>query len=212
MVFAIAVVLVGMLFSLGRINEIEQGLQITGMLSTNETGKGSLSASVATSTTISLPTATINFGSLQPGEWNSSENSSITVGGAGYNTTNVTSNLTVQNDGSVNVDIEVYADDQATAGNGNFSGTSGCITNNNCMMVRCGHVINRNTTGGDCTDAASDPTAYTALPTAAGTTFVSNLNFSDTDDEAYIFVNVTVPEDEHAVSFSQTITFAASAS
>ena len=52
---------------------------------------------------------------------------------------------------------------------------------------------------------------YIALPKAAGTEFVSDLNFTDTDDEAFIVVNVTIPEDEHAGAFTQTLTFTAAA-
>ncbi len=211
-VLVIAVVFVGMVFSLNRIGEIETGLGITGMLATNNTGTATLSATVASSTAISLPVSAIDLGSLQPGEWNSSENSTYTHGGPfdtdRYNTSNITENITIQNDGSINVDIEIYMEEQVTAGNGNFSGTAGCITTNNCFMIRCANVINMNSTGGNCTTPQH---AYIALPKAAGTEFVSDLNFTDTDDEAFIVVNVTIPEDEHAGAFTQTLTFTAAA-
>jgi hypothetical protein len=210
---AISVVFVGMVFSLNKISEIEGTMAITGMLATASIGNATLTASVTSVTAISVPVSTINLGSLEPGQWNASENASYSHSGAidgtdQWNSSNVTANITIQNDGSTNIDLEIYADDQATAGDGNFSGTAGCKTDNSCMMVRCGNVQNLNLTGGNCTQGKE---VYTALPTAAGTEYVSNLNFTDTEDEAFIFVNVTVPEDEFSGSFTQTITFAATA-
>ncbi len=208
---AIAVVFTGMFFSLSSINDLEKGMVITGMLSTVTASNATLTAEVPSTATISLPVSTVSLGGLQPGEWNSSENS--TIGGAtsplaAWNNSNVTSNITIQNDGSSNVDIEIYATDQAAAGRGNFTGTSGCITANTCVKIRCGNMMNLNTTGGNCTTAKR---SYAVLPNAAGTKFVDVLNFSDTNDEAYIFVNVTIPEDEHARSFTQSITIVAAA-
>ncbi len=213
-VFAIAVVFAGMVFNLNRINEIETGMGITGMLSTSSTGTATLTASVASSTTISLVKSTINLGSLQPGEWNSSENSSYTHSGtaamANWNSTNCTENITIQNDGSIQVDVEAYSGDQPTAGKGNFTGVGGCMTTNTCMMVRCAWVMANGTRGGNCTDAFK---YYTALPVASGAAseIVRGLNYSDANDEAFIFFNVTVPEDEHARVFSMSVTFAATA-
>ncbi len=211
----IAVVFAGMFFSLSKITEIETGLQITGMLSTATIGNATLTATVESSLSISVPVSSIALGSLEPGQWNSSENSSLTHDGVNHatrwNHTNVTSNITIQNDGSALIDIEIYDTDQSAAGMGPFSGTSGCASDNTCFYVRCGHVQDRNETGGDCTDP-TQPTSYTVLPDSAGTAYISHLNFTDSVDEAFIFVNVTIPEDEHAASLTETITFAAVAS
>ena len=210
-VVGIAVVFVGMFFSLSKITEIEDGMTITGMLSTNSTGLGTLTAEVQASTQISVPLSTVALGSLEPGTWNSSENASLTHGGGstmdGWNNTNVTSNFTVQNDGSTLVDIEIYDTGQSAAGMGPFTGTTGCAADNTCFYVRCSWVDSKNTTGGDCTDSANQ--AYAVLPDAAGTAFASNLNFSDTNDQAYFLINATVPEDERAGDLTETITFAA---
>ena len=75
-VMAISVVFVGMVFSLNKISEIEGTMAITGMLATASIGNATLTASVTSVTAISVPVSTINLGSLEPGQWNASENSS----------------------------------------------------------------------------------------------------------------------------------------
>ncbi len=216
-VMAISVVFVGMVFSLNKISEIEGTMAITGMLATASIGNATLTASVTSVTAISVPVSTINLGSLEPGQWNASENSSYSHGTSEYedthyNNTNVTSNFTVQNDGSVPIDIEVYDQNQTSdaSGAGPFSGTGGCAATNTCYKVRCLTVQDNGTGGSQCVNGKQDN--YIQMPIAAGTEFVVKLNYTDATDEAFFAINLTIPTDEPTRTLSQQITFAASAS
>ncbi len=202
------VIVAGTLFSLNKINMIENRMPFTGAAT------GTLSITVSSTTFITITAGTISLGLIAPGSWNSSENA--TLGGStdpmsAWNNTNITSNFTVQNDGSVPIDLEIFERNQTsdTAGKGAFKGTTGCITANTCFMIRCLTMQNNGTSGTKCVDGKG---TYTAVPVAAGTEFANLLNYTDTLDEAYFGVNLTVPTDEPAGNHTYKITFAATAS
>ncbi|MDP7323211.1 MAG: hypothetical protein QF632_00455 [Candidatus Woesearchaeota archaeon] len=211
LVLTIVTVFAGTLFSLYRIDTIEGSMaSVTGAA----TGTVSLSVSSTTFITIS---GTIDLGAIEPGQWNASENSSYSHGTSEYedthyNNTNVTSNFTVQNDGSVPIDIEVYDQNQTSdaSGAGPFSGTGGCAATNTCYKVRCLTVQDNGTGGSQCVNGKQDN--YIQMPIAAGTEFVVKLNYTDATDEAFFAINLTIPTDEPTRTLSQQITFAASAS
>lgn len=204
LVLTALVIVAGTFFSLNKISVIKKGVPITGAAT------GTVSVTVASTTYITVSGA-ISLGALEPGSWNSSENSSYFGGGGNWNNTNVTANFTVKNDGSVPINIEVYDFNQtaATAGRGAFIGSSGCVAANTCYMVRCGYVDNNGSSGTQCNDGKG---TYTAVPVTAGTTFATKVNYTDTKDKAYFFINLSVPNDEPPINLTQTLTFAASAS
>tara|TARA_Y100000310_G_scaffold263034_1_gene272917 strand:+ start:3547 stop:4209 length:663 start_codon:yes stop_codon:yes gene_type:complete len=202
------VIVVGTLISLYRIDLLDQTVPVTGAVT------GSVDVTISSTTFITI-SGTIDFGTLSPGTWNSSENASLTEGGVNHldhwNNTNVTSNFTVQNDGSVPIDIEIYDQNQTsdTAGNAGFTGTTGCITTNTCYYVRCATVEDNGTGGSKCADARG---VYTAMPLSAGTVFAESVNYTDSKDQAFFLINLTVPSDNAPQNITQQITFSAAAS
>jgi len=209
LVLTAIVIVVGTVFSLYRINSLEDSIGITGAA----TGTVSLTVSSTAYITVS---GSIDLGAIEPGEWNSSENASYTHGAAetndGWNDTNITSNFTVQNDGSVPIDIEIYDENQTgnTPGKGPFTGTGGCIPGATCYRVRCLTVENNGTAGTKCSDGKQNN--YTAMPVESGTNFAEFVNYTDSKDQAFFAINLTIPSDESTLTLSQSITFAGSAS
>tara|TARA_Y100000310_G_C20657186_1_gene802589 strand:+ start:96 stop:758 length:663 start_codon:yes stop_codon:yes gene_type:complete len=206
----VIVIVVGTMFSVYRINLIEGSISdVTGAAT------GTVDVTVATTTFITISN-TIDLGAIEPGSWNASENSSYTEGGAettaGWNSTNVTSNFTVQNDGSVPLDIEIYDENQTgdAIGKGPFLGSTGCIADSpaTCYMVRCALVEDNGSAGTQCTDGNE---TYTQMQVAAGHAFVTNLNYTDSKDQAFFLINLTIPSDEAVLTITNSITFAGSA-
>ncbi len=209
LVLTIIIILTGTLLSLYRINSIESSLSgVTGAAT------GTLSLTIASTTYVTV-TGAVALGSLVPGSWNSSDNGTYATKQSFDYATNPNcskDNFTIQNDGSVPVDIEIYDSGQANQGDGGFTGTSGCMADSpkSCLKAKCAKVQGEGSAGTVC---ASGRDAYYSLPKdATDTAFITKLNYTDSKDEAYVYVNLTIPLDEPAGSVSRTITFVAAAS
>jgi hypothetical protein len=179
--FSITISIFGTLISLNEIGSI-QGGGITGLLVYNETGYGTLLATIPGVNFINVSDNSVNLGSIQPGLSNNSETKSDW--------------FVIQNDGTQAIDVQIYDDSQSTAGDGVFLGTTGCLASNNCVQVNC--------TGNQ---SGACVTGWTALPSGAGTAIITNLNQTDSKDQFNVSINVTIPDDEPAQSYSETITF-----
>jgi len=209
LVLAIIVILAGTLLSLYRISSIESSLTgVTGAAT------GTVSLTIASTTYITV-TGAVALGALVPGSWNASDNGTYATKQSfdyGTNPNCSKDNFTVQNDGSVPIDIDIYDSGQANQGDGGFTGSTGCMADSpkSCLKAKCAKVQGEGNGGSGC---ASGRDAYYSLPKdATDTAFISKLNYTDSKDEAYVYMNLTIPTDEPAGSVSRTITFAAAAS
>lgn len=153
------------------------GSGVTGYASS--TGVGVTNVTVSEVTYINVTDNFIELGILEPGSTNNSEN--------------VNDFFTVQNDGSININISVY---DATSP---FSGTGCSATPNSCYQVH-----------GNSSDGSIDA-AYTNVPSGAGTQHLlcHDVPFADGGDECVIGVQMTIPVDEPSGTKTSTMTIVA---
>ncbi len=187
---AIVVSVAGTLVSLNKLSQFS-GYGLTGMISNVDSGTATANLTIASSNWINVSDTIIELGTIDVGKWNDSDT--------------VEDWWVVQNDGSVNISIEIYnASYQSAKGAGPFTGLGGCMDDNSCFMVRC-----KNSTypQADCN------TTFGRLNSAAGQiAVITDLSNLEDNDIAYFGVNVTVPESEPAGLKTQTVMFKASAS
>jgi len=197
-VVAIVVSVFGTLLSLSKLNEFGGAEGITGMFSATATGGANLSVTETVSIQIIAIGADTNLSLIQLGTLN-------------INATTASDDVNdwwkVENDGSVNVSIEITSYTVAGGGNPYGSGTykgnqgfgpftttsidsTGCVNPSTlihtCFQVKC----NGTDTGGNCTNI------YYPLDNQTGglnRKLVYDLSFVDTSDTAVFGVNVTVP-------------------
>lgn len=152
------------------------GPGVTGYAS--NTGTGVTNVSVVEATYINVTDNFIDLGVLQPGQTNNSEIANDF--------------FTVQNDGTVNINISVYDSSGSP-----FSGT-GCSTiPNSCYQVH-----------GNASQSGGINAVYTNVPAAAGSQHkvCNDIAFSDATDECTIGVKMTIPTDEPAGQKTTTMT------
>ena len=166
----IVTVLVAMGILVGVVMILDTG--ITGKPIANVTTQnGTLDVSVAGNVIISLPDNAIDLGTLDLGETK--------------NSTEVNDFFTVQNDGSVNIDLAVYADDSpfdSTTGGADTLPTSNFQVYANASATQSG-------TANGALQSVNSTVAYAV-------TVVTGLDAADSTDLATIGVSVTVPGDE----------------
>ena len=156
---------------------------ISGWATTTPTGVANVT--VPSKTYISLPVAAIDFGVLDVNLNNDTTDDSPLP-------------FTLQNDGTVNVNVTVGASDM-------FSGTGGANPSGYYQFKseenEVGSVINTTT------DLIS---LYTNMPaTGSPERVVGRLKYQDADDSIKVHINVTVPGDEPAGGKTSTVTFTA---
>jgi hypothetical protein len=166
-----------LLFNLGLFGM--PGIPITGQVA------GTAQVEVSAMTTISLPTSTVNFGSLN--------NNNVT------NTTSLSPYpFVLRNDGNVNVNVTIGADDL-------WTGTGAA---NPSTYYRFNSTENET---GSVVSTATDLVDITNMPaTASPVNVVTRLKYTNANDEVRVHIFVTVPDDEPAGSKSSTVTFTAS--
>jgi hypothetical protein len=197
LVGAIAISLMGTLFSLNRLGKIGAPM-VSGQATINT---GSASMTIASSLSIRLAVSTLDFGNCRPGSapgsWFESNNTAIDGTAAGQcDNLQTVGNITIENDGSAiaNVSINISSTDLTggTADNRSVwfstwataSDPGACITGINHNWQNMTAVFWENKT-------------------------CSQLNFSDTNDTFMIFFGVWAPSDSVAASRTATVTFVA---
>src|SRR3989338_6858364 len=202
-VMAIVISAFGTFLGLSKLNQLGTG--ITGFATT---ASGTANLTVPASADISLIDNLNALGTLRINETNTSDI--------------VDDYITVRNDGSVNVTIQVYAATQGSSsqypnyqGWGPFASVStdysGCQESTppeSCFFIKC-----NSSQSGTQTNTTQCNNTYYALYNASGQAdLLARLNFVDTVDEAVFGVNVTVPLGEPSGNKQQTLTFSASQS
>lgn len=142
---------------------------------------GTASATVPSTAGISLNISSVNFGTVTLGQT--------------YNTTVSPSPFTVQNDGSVNVNVTVNATQLWTR---DASASSD-------YQFKC-----QNVTGGrNLSCPSGSQTSWTNVPigSAASVLVIANLPFADTGDTTGTGIQITVPSDEPQGAKSSTVYF-----
>jgi hypothetical protein len=148
---------------------------------------GLAKVNIASIVAISLPTSTVDFGTLFQG---STKNT----------TTNSPGPLTVQNDGGVNVNVSLVRDALSSA---LFSGTGGGDSTASFQFK----VSDRIEVGS--IDAASQ-TSWTNVPgTSAISNVIAGLKYNDANDIAAVDLLVNVPSDEPIGAKNETLVFTA---
>jgi len=142
---------------------------------------GTTNVTVATTTTISLPVNTIDFGTMYTYDTNDTSDGSPPP-------------FQVQNDGNVNVNITVSAT--------SLWSMTGYTNNTDHYQGKC-----RSYDVGSC--GSGSITTYTNLSDSA-VVFIANMPYAAANDTAYFDINVTVPPEEQAGAKSSTVTFTAS--
>lgn len=170
----VGVVLVISVISLGMTAMRMTGISTTGAVT------GTTQVSVGAYAAISLPTNTVDFGSMNNGESNETGD-------------DVPLPFTVQNDGTVDVNVTINASDL-------WDGTG---AQNPSVYYR----FTANTSSeGTCFDTGESITTYTNMPSSA-TLAIAFLNYTNSCDLAEVEINVTVPSDESAGAKSSTVWF-----
>ncbi len=145
--------------------------------------QGTTSLTVTGSVMLSAPTSTVNLGAL------GQSGSNNTLGGN-------PAPFVLQNDGNVKVNITINATDLfSTAANptGNYTYNANISTEGTCYI------------------GSGTTTTMTNVPSTAGaTTFINQLNFTNTCDIAEVEIAVSVPANEPTGSKSSTVGFTAS--
>ena len=177
-VCSIVVSALGMVIALSKFDSFPS---ITGFASSS--GTGTTNVTISATTYITMTDDFIDLGSLEPNEVKNSEDA--------------TDYFTVQNDGSVNIDVALY--DAASL----FSGTDCSTTPNSCYKAN-----------GATAESGSVNTTYGVVPNGAPTkvTVITGLTPTDSVDSATIGVEVTVPPDEPAGDKTTSMTIVATAS
>ena len=219
-VAAIVVSIGGTIFSISKIGQQPSNIIITGLATS---GIGTANLTVDTTASITLADDAINLGTIKPYDSNDS-----------YQKNDF---WKVNNDGSVNVSIQVYGTQQNGNGRGRGPFTTatsagGCLNNvttlslpgysfsssSSCFQIRCNSTLSAvnasvNNIGCNAT------TNWTVLPAVAGQeVFIFDLDYraggggNSVGDNATFAVNVTVPPDEPSGAKSQAVTFLAASS
>ncbi|MBD3163713.1 hypothetical protein GF323_00770 [Candidatus Woesearchaeota archaeon] len=201
-VAAIIVSVFGTFMSLSKLNQLSGP---TGF-ATSETGKANLT--VSSTASISLVDDLIEMGTMDHNQTNWSYH----LGIEDY--------WHVENNGGVNISIEIYSTAQgpggtyeANQGIGPFitastaNDDSGCLKsdfNHSCFMVRCNSSLS-----GTC-----DATYYPLSNNTAGNNnkHLVDLDYQDSVDDAYFDINVTVPYGEPSGNKEIDVTFFAASS
>ena len=173
----VGVVLVISVISLGM-----TAIRMTGGVSATGAVTGTTQVNVGAVVAISLPTNTVDFGNMNTGESNQTNDDSPFP-------------FTVQNDGSVDVNVTINASDL-------WDGTG---AQNPSVYYRY-HVAA--STEGTCYDSGDSVTSYTNMP-ASATLAIANLTYGNGCDLAEVEINVTVPGDESSGAKSSTVWFLA---
>lgn len=180
-IVAIGVSVLGTSFTMIKLSNRDNLFIPTGQFTSTPTGTANVT--IPSLTYISLPVATIDFGSLEVTE------TSDTSDGA-------PAPFQLQNDGTVNVNVTIGASDL-------FSST-GNPTSNYQFKSRINEadaVVN---------STKDLITNYANMPvTGSPTRVVSNLKFPNAYDNVYIDINVTIPSDESAGAKGSIITLTA---
>ena len=138
---------------------------------------------------ISLPTSTVDFGTLLQGDTKNT-------------TTNNPSPLVIQNDGSVFVNVSISRDASSSA---LFSGTGGGDNTNSFQFE-----ISNSTEPGSFNWGQST-VSWTNVPGTAGiNNVIARLNYADITDTANVELLVKVPTDEPTGPKNETLVFTAS--
>ncbi len=147
---------------------------------------GTANVTIPSRVQISLPVDGIDFGNVNISDSDDTEDLSPAP-------------FEVQNDGSVDVNITVYATDL-------FSG-SGASNPSSYYQFKSAE-----NEAGSVEDSGSDlVTTWTNMPNSTSpATFATNMNFPNNNDNLYGHISITVPDDEPAGSKSSTVTFTAS--
>ncbi len=151
---------------------------------------GTTSATVSASAAISLPVSTVGFGSVANNEL---KNTTQTFNPGPF---------LLQNDGTVDVNVTVYATNL-------WVGTG---AQNPSTFFRVNSTVNETSA----VPAASDLLAITNMPNAtivgggvAPAGIATRLNYTDAKDAVNAHIFITVPNDESAGAKSSTVTFTA---
>ena len=142
---------------------------------------GTANVTVGTSTTISLPTSNVDFGTQAVNTWNDTADDAPAP-------------FTVQNDGTVKVNVTINATDL-------WDEESNPTSFYTFKAAASGE--------GTCYNGDETTTTYTNMPSTA-THFIMELNYTDTCDLAEVELNVTVPSDEGQGAKGSTVWFFAS--
>jgi len=155
-------------------NLLSSGLSVTGAAT------GTTNVTVGTSVAISLIINEVDFGTMSPGENNDTTDDSPLP-------------FLVRNDGNVNVNVSLYANDGLWTQTGYDNDTA-------YFQVKCGN--NESTCDTSVTSWQNVPGAI-----ANNITVLANLPYAAASDEQQVEVNVTVPPEEQAGVKSSTLTF-----
>lgn len=177
-ILALVVSVVGTLISLSKL----ETLRITGFAS-NITGTINITAGAATD--ISLPTATVNFGTMTGGEVNDTTD--------GY-----PAPFNISNDGNVCVNITIRRD-QTNWLTGSVQGGNTSNNNNTMYQIDC--------LGIGC--KSGTVTSWTNITNSTGVLAIAGLNFTSGNDTAQVEVKVNVPTDEIGGTKGTVVTFSA---
>jgi hypothetical protein len=148
---------------------------------------GLTKVNITSAVVISLPVSTVDFGTLFQGD---SKNT----------TTDSPTGLTVQNDGSINVNVSLARD----ASSGPLFGGSGGGDNTNTFQFA---VANSTELGSF--DWAESTTAWTNVPGTIPVKAIAVLKYQDATDLARVNLLIRVPSDEPAGSKNETLVFTA---
>jgi hypothetical protein len=196
LVGAIAISLMGTLFSLNRLGRIGEPI-ISGEATTNS---GQASMTIASSLSIRLEVSSLDFGNCRPGSapgsWFESNNTAIDGTGIGQcDNLQTVGNITIENDGSAvaNVSINISTTDL----------TGGLADNRSIWFA------SRNTTTRAGCNIGINHNWQNMTATIWENKTCTNLNFSDSNDRFMIFFAVWAPSDSVAASRTATVTFVA---
>ena len=148
---------------------------------------GLTKVNVTSAIVISLPTSTVDFGVLFQGD---SKNT----------TTDSPTGLTVQNDGSVDVNVSLARDASSSA---LFSGSGGGDNTNTFQFA----VANSTELGSF--NWAGSTTAWTNVPGTTPVKAIAILKWQDATDLARVNLLIRVPSDEPTGAKSETLVFTA---
>jgi hypothetical protein len=145
---------------------------------------GTVQLSIASATTITMPNATIDFGTMQVNETNETRD-------------NAPYPFIVQNDGNVPVNVTVKATNL-------FQNYTNPTTN---FQVACGnYTVGGNMTGYNCTTLSNTTYLPVRPSTENAALIVYNLTWEDTKDKARLDFNVSIGPAEVSGAKSSTVT------
>lgn len=182
-IIAIGVSLFGTATTINKLSIFGDSATITGFATSTPSGVANVT--IPALVYISLPTSSIDFGSLEVNqEDDSTDNSPVP--------------FSLQNDGTKKVNVTIGATDL-------FTGTS---ASNPSSFYRFSSAESES---GSVTNSTLDLVVATNMPaTGSPVRVVSNLKFQNPNDLVKAHIYVTVPSDEPAGAKSSTVTFTAS--